>query len=260
VRFARLSSFCGVVGLFVACGGESGDPHSNLGVPPPTGKDKHIRQIADPQSPDKANHGDDVDRFDETADGKSAGAVYVQDLDSSEPYAAISLYNPSFVPGNLRVGPGDVLDLRGTYQENKAIGTAVKFAEGAPLPQLSGPISTLRFDGNVPAPLDIDVKDLEDYAKGRRWLNMLVRVKNVTLERDAISERTGERVSAPMLPGEPGKSCDAPFPKAPALVNELMDLNGLDLRAKAPVKSITGVVTYFCNFHLAPRSPADIEK
>jgi hypothetical protein len=26
------------------------------------------------------------------------------------------------------------------------------------------------------------------------------------------------------------------------------------------VKSITGIVTFFCNLHLSPRSPADVEK
>ncbi len=273
---ARLSSFVGLVGLAVACGGEGeggGDPGVNRGVPPPAGKDMRIREIADPQSPNKANDLQDVavsgavvvavDQFDETNNGRSRGTIYVQDLDATPEnaaYSAISLFAPSFVPGNLRVGAGDVLDLRGTYQETKTIGPTVTFAPGAPLPQLSQPIATFRFDAKTLPPRDIDVNDLKDYTTARKWLNMLVRVKDVTLQRDAFASQPGARVSAAILPGSTGDACDGPFPKAPVLVNELMDLNPLQLKKDTRIKSITGIVTYFCNFHIAPRSPADIER
>jgi hypothetical protein len=276
VLLARLSSFCGLVSLAFACGGPGeggGDPGVNLGVPPPAGKDKRIREIADPKSPTKANDLADVavsgavvvavDQYDETANGRSRGTIYVQDLDvtnETAPYSAISLFAPSFIPGNLRVAAGDVLDLRGTYQETKTIGPTVTFTPGAPLPQLAQPIATFRFDAKVHPPRDIDVADLKSYDTGRKWLNMLVRVKDVTLERDATAAQAGSRISAALLPGGTGDACDAPFPKAPVLVNELMDLNPLELKKGQRIKSITGVVTYFCNFHIAPRSPADIEK
>lgn len=279
MRFARLSSFCGLVLLAASCGGPGeggGDEGVKAGVPPAAGKDKRIRQIADPKSPDKANDLQDVtvsgavvvavDQFDETANGKGAGTIYVQDLDAtpeSSAYSAISLFSPSFIPGNLRVNAGDVLDLHGTYQETKTIGPTVTFAPGAPLPQLSRPIATFRFDAKVLPAHDIDINDLKKYETGRKWLNMLVRVKNVTVQRDAFSDGGGSRISAALLPGSTGEKCDQPFEpegKAPVLVNELMDLNPLQIKKNTRLKSVTGIVTYFCNFHIAPRSPADIEK
>lgn len=255
--------------LIVSCGSQEGDPHSNHGVPPPEGKEMRIRQIADPTSPDKAQHLETVavsgvtviavDQHDETANGKSRGTIYVQDLGSKEPYSGLSLFAPSFVPGNLRVGPGDVLDLRGTYQENQNIGSAV-FAPGATLPQLSRPVATFRYEGKLPEPVDIDVKDLETYETGRKWLNMLVRVKDVTVRGAVFESGNAQRVSVPLTDAPSnGVKCEDPFPKAPTLTNELANLNDLDIRGSTPVKSIVGVVTYFCNLHLSPRSIADVQ-
>lgn len=271
MRFAklpRLWAFLAMTAVLPSCSSETGDPHAASPVPPPAGKDRRIHEIADPNSETKAAHDTPVavsgvvviavDRYDETANGKSAGTIYVSDLGSREPYSGISLYNPSFIPGNLRVGAGDALDLRGTFQENQDI--PIKFAPGAFLVQLANPIGTFRFDANVPDPVEIDVADLESYETGRKWLNMLVTVKNVTLQRDAFGESTSGRISAGMLPetSTGQTACDAPFPKVPTLVNELMDLGPLQLKKGTVVKSITGVVTFFCNLHLAPRSAADV--
>lgn len=263
----RLFLFCALAAVLISCGSRDGDPPANLGVPEPAGKDLRIRQIADPASEQKAEHLDfvsvsgvtvvAVDTHDETANGRSRGTVYVQDLGSTAPYSGISLFAPEFVPGNLRVGPGDVLDLRGTYQENQNIGSAV-FAPGAPLPQLARPIATFRFEGRQPEPVDIDVNDLADYDKGRKWLNMLVRVQNVTVLRDVEQSGQFPRVSAPMLAGEVG-GCEDPFPKPPTLTNELANLNELAIKANTTLKSVVGVVTYFCNLHLSPRSVADVQ-
>ena len=50
----------------------------------------------------------------------------------------------------------------------------------------------------------------------------------------------------------------------PTLDNELFDVdtwnknNGSPLAAGKTIKSLTGIVTWFFNFHIAPRSPADI--
>jgi hypothetical protein len=277
VQFARLLSFCGLfvlAGAASSCGTQAadpqrpGDPVSNNGVPPPAGKERRIHEIADPASPLKAPHKTTVavsgvvvvhvDTYDETHNGRSAGTIYVADLGSDKPYSGLSLFNPSFIPGNLRVGAGDALDLRGEFQENQDL--PVKFAPGAFLVQLAGPIGTFRFDAKVPDPIDIDVNDLTDYAKGRKWMNMLVRVKNVTLQRDAFGETTSGRISSDLLPSTTTGStpCEAPFPKIPTLVNELMDLQPLQLKKDETIKTLVGVVTYFCNIHIAPRSAADI--
>ncbi len=268
---ARLFSFCAAAFALLSgsCGSQEGDPHSDHGVPPPEGKDLHIRQITDPASPQRAQHLQTVavsgvtviavDKHDETLNGKSRGTIYVQDLGSQEPYSGISLFAPEFIPGNLRVGPGDVLDMRGTYQENQNIGSAV-FAPGATLPQLARPVATFRYEGKPLEPKDIDIKDLENYETGRKWLNMLVRVSNVTIRGAVFESGNSQRVSVALTDApSSGVKCEDPFPKAPTITNELANLNELNIKGATPVKSIVGVVTYFCNLHLSPRSPADVQ-
>lgn len=269
MRFARLFLFC-----LLSCGGsQEGDPHSNPGVPPAEGKDLRISDITNPASDKKASHLQQVavsgvrvlwvDKFDETRDGKSQGTIYVQDLlpDEKVGYAGTSLFAPEFVPGNLRVGPGDVLDMRGTYQQNQTLGTTVTFAPGATLDQLARPVATFRYEDKPAKPVLIDVNDLSDYAKGRRWLNMLVRVENVEIQGPLIRAMSG-RASVDITPGGTGGQipCEQPFPKPATLTNELADLAPLEINGKTRVKSITGIVTFFCNLHLSPRSIEDVEK
>ena len=253
----------------VSCGTSGGDPPSAGGIPPAGGKDKRIKDVSDPGV---QNHKDFVsqtqlisgaivvaiDKFDETADGKSKGTVYVQDLGSKDPYSGITLFSPTFNPGNLSIGPGDVLDLNGQYTESATIGTTVTFAPGAVLPQISKPVATFRYETQLPDPVDIDVTDLADYTKGRKWMGMLVRVKNITLAGDAAATPTSKgRVAANMTPGT-GGACTAAFPKPPTLTNDLFDVEALGLKQGTVLASVTGVVGFFCNLHLAPRSPADI--
>lgn len=256
----------------VSCGSESGDPHSANGVPPVGGKDKRIRDVADPT---KEGHSElvattqavsgaivvAVDAFDETQNGRSAGTIYVQDLGSSEPYSGISLFAATFNPGNLAVSPGDVVDLRGQYTESATIGPTVTFPPGSVLPQISQPIATFRYETVVPQPRDIDAKDLTDFALGRRWIGMLVRIKNVVLEEDASTDSSG-RVAADLSAPLPGaaNACVAPFPKPASLTNDLFDLGAMNLKKGTKITSITGVVGFFCNLKLAPRSAADIQK
>lgn len=257
---------CGalILGATPSCSTEAGDPPSSSEPPPPGGRGQRIHEIADPESPTKAEHGSNVsvtgavvvavDSYDETHDGKSSGTIFVSDLGSTEPYSGISLYNPSFVPGNLRVAAGDALDLRGEFQENQTI--PIEFAPGAFLVQLSNAVGAFRFEANVPDPIEIELEDLFEYTKGRRWLNMLVRVKDVTLEKGFGSNG---RQTFPLAPDTgTGRACTDPFPKAPALVNDLTDLGALPLAEGTKVRSLTGVVTFFCNLRIAPRSAADV--
>ncbi|MBX3199737.1 MAG: hypothetical protein KF894_16495 [Labilithrix sp.] len=264
---ARLLSFCASLVLFVcatSCDSREGDLPVTPTIPPPAGKDFRIHEIRDPKSPNKAAHNAQVqvsgavvvavDQFDETRNGRSAGTIYVADLGSKEPYSGISLFNPSFVPGNLRVGAGDALDLRGQFQENQDI--PIKFAPGAFLVQLSNAIGTFRFDAEVPDPVEIELDELADYAKGSKWLNMLVTVKNVTVHGNPFGG--GGRRSYNLQESGGIVACDAPFPKVPTLVNALADLAPLELKDQTVIKSVTGIVTFFCNLQLAPRSVADV--
>ncbi len=187
-----------------------------------------------------------VDQFDETQDGKSRGTIYVQDLESKNPYSGVSLFSPTFIPNNLRIAAGDVLDLQGSFVETKTIGATVDFGDES-LPQMSQPIGTFRFDGRSPDPVIIKPEDLVDYASGRRWLGMLVKMENVTLTAKGISNKG--RVTATIS----GEGRDAP-----TVTNELFDLPLDSLTQGKQYKSITGIVTYFFNLHISPRGPEDL--
>ncbi len=246
-----------------ACGGTGGDPPSQKVLGPPVGDGKRIREVADPAIPDRPKPGTNVtvtgasvvavDTFDETRTGRSRGTIYVQDLGSSEPYSGIGLFATTFIPGDLRVAPGDVLDLRGEYQENTAIGTA-KFPDGHVLPQLARPVAQFRYEFKSPTPREIDINDLNDYAKGRRWIGMLVTVKNVKLD-GGLSDNAG-RVTGFLLP----KGSGPDDRNRPTVTNELHDLRTDAAAPGQTFASITGVVTYFFNLHIAPRSAADLVK
>ena len=282
MRFARLFFFCACA-LAACAAATEGDTPADPTPAPPSGGDKRIRDLRDPSVQDRPKHMDPVavsgavvvhvDDFDETGNGQSKGTIYVSDVGSKEPYSGISLFAPSFVPGNLRVGPGDVLDFRGQFQENQRIGTSgnADFAPGAVLPQLSRPIGTFRYEFEAPEPVDIDVKDLDDYTKGAKWIGMLVRVKNVQIYGDAFRTDMNDpmklaanvRISAPLSPSPPPeagtRACQDPFPKAASLTNEFVDIAQKRYPNGQRFASIVGVVTYFCNLHLSPRSLDDIK-
>ncbi|MDB4941220.1 MAG: hypothetical protein JWP97_754 [Labilithrix sp.] len=243
-------------------------------MPPPGGKAQRIRDIVDPNQPGHADKVGEtqavsgaiviaVDTYDETADGKNAGDIFVQDLGATKdtPYAGINLFAPSFSPGNLKVSPGDVLDMTGQYQENTRIPSnpPIVFAPGAVLTQLSQPIATFRYETAVPEPIEVNAADLVDFPKAQRWLGMLIRVKNVTVSAAPYTSGSG-RTSIDMatVPGGTTK-CEAPFPKAWQMTNALMDLTPLGLKEGVQVKSLTGVLGFFCSVQLAPRSAADVQ-
>lgn len=258
-----------------ACSSETGDPPVAKGAPPPGGKDLRVRDVADPS---KEGHAAlvsttqsisgaiviAVDQYDETKNGKGTGTVYVQDIGATKetPYSGISLFATTFSPGNLAVAPGDVLDLRGEYQENQQIPSTppVIFAKDAVLPQIAQATAKFRYETQQPEPIDIDLADLTDYAKARRWFGMLVRVRDVTIAKDPFVGSTG-RLSIDLPPAitTASTACDTPFPKSASLVNDLMDVGALGIKKDMKIASIVGVVGYFCNFKLAPRSKADIK-
>lgn len=261
--------------LQLSCGTQSGDPHSDGGIPPVGGRLKKVRDVADPTVEGHLALVDTtqpisgavviaVDGFDETQNGKGTGTVYVQDIGATKetPYSGISLFGTTYSPGNLAVAPGDVLDLRGEYQENQQIPSTppVIFAKGAVLPQIALPIATFRYETQQPEPIDIDLADLTDYNKARRWFGMLVRVKNIVIPNAPFAGTTG-RLSIDLPPAIPAaaNACDMPFPKTASLVNDLMDVAALGIKKDTRIAEIVGVVGYFCNFKLAPRSKADIK-
>ncbi|WP_394838902.1 hypothetical protein LVJ94_18595 [Pendulispora rubella] len=237
----------------VACSSEDGDAPSHR-EPDPLGAGKRIREVVNPSLKTQGDvdvTGAEViyiDTFDETQDGKSRGTIYVQDVGSQAPYSGISLYSPSFIPSSLRVSPGDVLDLRGPYVEMQDIGTA-HFPTGHKLPQLSTPIGTFRYETPPPAPVEINATDLNDYDTGRKWLNMLVTIKNVTVSDTPFP--SGKRLSVHITSNTTRD--------AVTITNEFYDVQAADIAKDTKFASVTGIVTWFFNYHVVPRSPADLE-
>jgi hypothetical protein len=187
-----------------------------------------------------------VDNFDETKNGASRGTIWLQDVGAPAPYGGISLFSPSFQPANLRLAPGDVVDLEGQYVEQQTIGSTVNFAPNY-LPQMVKPAVSFRYEVGTPEPVDISIDDLKDFSLGRRWIGMLVRVKDIVVENAPVGDakNTG-RVTAAFTSDK----------NSPALSNELSDLPAF--QAGTRFASITGVVTFFFNLKIAPRSSLDL--
>jgi hypothetical protein len=202
-----------------------------------------------------------VDRFDETFSG-SFGNMYVQDTtDAPGEYEGMTVFDPAFTPPDLRVAPGDVLDLFGVYQE--FLGPSSVFGYCKSLPEIGG-TGIFRFEGSDVPPKKLTIKDLSGYQNARRYLGMLVTLDNVKLADDPGSSNsalpTGGRYTAPIdHTGITGTGIDAG--EFPFISNELYDIlnDGPVLAKGTTFKRVTGVVTYFYGFKIAPRSPADFE-
>jgi len=209
-----------------------------------------------------------VDEYDETSDG-AVGNLYVQDSREFPPedptmypdypgYTGITVYNPGFSPPDLRVVPGDVMDMLGTLTEF-AGPSGSEFDFCRTLPEITGAME-FRFEGASLDPVTIDVTELADYADARKWLGVLVTIENVTLLQGAYETDSGRysfRIDA--APGLQGS-------EIPTITNELFDLKAFNEPEGSPpvldegstLQSVTGIITYFYGVHIAPRSAADI--
>jgi hypothetical protein len=246
----------------LSCSGGGGDPPRSLGAPSALGQGSRIRDVINPALETKALAGTAVnvtgasvvyvDTFDEVGDGSSRGAIYVEDLDvgsrvdAGRGFSGVSLFSPTFIPSDLKVTPGDVLDLNGLYTEALSRGAA-KFKNG-PLVQLERPVANFRFEAApIPATV-IDVNDLLTYETGRKWMGMLVTVRDVSFEGDPVANKG--RLTNVVVGATDNRD-------SPVVSNELMRLTADDLAKGKRFKSITGVCTYFFNLKIAPRSAAD---
>lgn len=252
--------------LLVACGSRKGDPHS-VTEPDPLGQGLRIREVqapgAMPPSSAMANTTVDVtsavvtgiDTFDETMDGKSRGTIYLQDQDQAVPLTGISTFSPTFQPSSLRLFPGDVVDIHGSYVELHKLGTTVDFG-AAFLPQFDKPAITFRTETtSLPAPAMIPVEDLFSFNTGRKWIGMLVTATNITIEGATASKG---RVTYLIDPPANCPPTQCPIAGSPAIDNELYDLSATAYGTGTTFKSVTGIVTFFFNLKIAPRSAADL--
>lgn len=196
-----------------------------------------------------------IDKYDETGDGKSSGNFYVEDTSADPPpYAGITIFRPSFSPPDLRLAEGDVVDFLGRYQEFGGP-SSFKFPYCRTFPELSGAL-TFRFDNNVPLiPKVVKIEELKTYETGRPLLGTLVKLIKPQLDASGATS-SGGRYASGLEVGSIANVADVP-----RVTNELFDMKtlGPPMPKGAVFKSITGVVTYFGGFHIAPRSAADFE-
>jgi hypothetical protein len=258
--------------LCFACGActneastEPGDPPADAGTPSALGNGLRIADITTPDSslaPAANQPGVRVtgatfvvqDHFNENGKPGSVGAIYVQDSAPGDagapPYSGIELYKSTFEPASLALAPGDVIDFIGEYQQFD--GVASFMFNGAFQPEMYEPIITFRFDYSPPAPTVIQASDLEMYSTGYRWMSMLVTVRGSV--GGGITESGG--AGGVFLTSDTG-------PNAVTVDNELYPLPFTDPKyadqGHVNFKSVTGIVTYFDSFHIAPRSAADVE-
>jgi hypothetical protein len=139
-----------------------------------------------------------------------------------------------------------VVDVTGQYEELVGPPTGA-FGQCQTLPQLAG-TADLRFDRTVPPPVVITPADLSSYDRARQYLSMLVTVTNVVIAADGV-EKNGRYNAGVVIPGG-GTTWQ--------IDDELFDLpHQMPLHQGDTFTSVTGIVTYFYDFHLAPRSVAD---
>jgi hypothetical protein len=193
-----------------------------------------------------------IDRFDETGEG-AHGNHYVQDsADEPVPYSGMTVFQPAFSPPDLRLFPGDVVDLLGVLTEFRGPSSG-RFRGCRTLPEIGGTMS-FRFEDRPARPAHVPLGDLRSYASARRYIGMLVRVEGIKVAGDP--SRSGGRYTASINVG-----AGVPVSDVPSLSNELYDLEaqGPPLSAGATFRSVTGVLTYFYGFKIAPRCPADFQ-
>jgi hypothetical protein len=197
-----------------------------------------------------------IDDYDETNDGKSIGAVYVQDVGSTAPYSGIELYKPTYSPSNLLVAPGDVLDIAGLYQNYQYSA----FISDQIIPEMSEPVVTFRFEWTVPKPAVINPNDISGavatsadpkvFAQGLRWESMLVEVDNVTVTQVYPDK------------GRVFVYFTSDTQNGPSIANQLMAIDPTDPAFKVGThfSKIIGVCAFFFSFTISPRSAADLVK
>lgn len=194
-----------------------------------------------------------VDTFDETGTGSSSGTVYLQEFsDKPGPYQGILAFKPTFSPPTFRTSVGDVVDASRQYSDFEPA-VLVASNPNQTIPELAANLS-LRFDAPyIPiVPVEIPLSDLTSYETGRQWMSMLVTLKNVPVYK-ALSTSSGRST----IPLDIGKMVNSIT--LPTITNELFDLAGEQLPLDTgSVVTVTGIVTWFGNFHVAPRSKADI--
>lgn len=170
------------------------------------------------------------------------------------PHSGMTFFNPGFSPPDLRIVPGDVLDLFGVLLEFEGP-TSSKFGYCRTLPEMTGAMS-FRFEGGQVVAARPELEELATYEGMRPWLGMLVTFEDVVVAAPPVLAGSG-RYAVPLLDAAAVPEGEA----VPTITNELMDLEaviGVDTPPGTVIAELTGILTYFYSPHVAPRSAADV--
>ena len=196
-----------------------------------------------------------VDEYDERGDGSGAGNIYVQDsvqpAGVGTPWSGLTLFRITRVPSTLALIPGMGVDVAGVYQPFP--GPSNDFPSGIVLPELiSGSISQ-SYEGEPPTAIDITIADLADPKAGTQFVGRLVRMKDI-----AIASAFDPKFHEASIDGS--ATAKASKITLAAQLFNLEDPKGLAAAPGKKYKSVTGVLNYFYNFKLCPRTLEDIEQ
>jgi hypothetical protein len=193
-----------------------------------------------------------IDQFDETGDGKSIGNIYVQDpkQDGAKgtPYSGLTLFQTQLVPSDLPLQPGDGVDISGEYQPFPGPGTTLF---PVTLPEMVKGSLTLSSEARPPEPVDITLDDLKDQKAGMAYVGRLVRMKNVVIS----GAFTIPRHEAPI---DGTTSATGAVAVMAAQFFYVDDPKGFGATNGSHYTAVVGVLNYFFNFKLCPRTPEDI--
>lgn len=194
-----------------------------------------------------------IDTYDENGQGRVGGVFLADASVPPGPNRAVLAFQSVYTPPTFRPTNGDIVDASGALMQFAPI----REVPTRTLPELYQPTLSPRFDA-VGGPLQavtIPLLDLTTYETGRPWLSTLVTVENVRIL--SVERLAPKGFASISLDVGPGLAQDA----LPSISNDLFDLanSGLSFNEGQTIRRVTGLVSIFSNFRIAPRSATDIE-
>jgi hypothetical protein len=183
------------------------------------------------------------------------GGVTVQDAEGGW-RSGIALFNPSIIPASQKIGPGDLVDVRGEYLEfcldaSNSPDSYCRASNTERLTQLGNATVTRVGEVAVPEPYDAMSSEFEQARYAEDYEGVLVRLE----ERFEIT---------PCIPinedGEPN-CCVGDYDKYGNLETDVLTITNEFYSiptGTSCLTSVTGIVTWFFGYRLSPRGPEDI--
>lgn len=184
------------------------------------------------------------------------GGVNVQDAEGG-PRSGISLFNPSVIPANQKINPGDLVDVRGEYlefclDENNSANSYCQAANTDRLTQLGD--ATVERVGEIaaPAPWQVLLSEFGRPEWAEDYEGVLVRIDeplNIT-----ACAPTDDRGRPNCCVGDYDRYGNLATDGGISITNEFYSLPA----GTTCLSSITGIVTWFFDYNISPRGPEDV--